>query len=52
MKKLNLKQSSSDSDVTMVMLYNTTENIIEELLDVSIYTIKFYSHGSVVCLTV
>ncbi|XP_065893517.1 uncharacterized protein [Dysidea avara] len=33
MKKLNLKQSSSDGDVTMVMLYNTTENIIEELLD-------------------
>ncbi|XP_065891774.1 uncharacterized protein [Dysidea avara] len=33
MKKLNLKQSSSDGDVTTVMLYNTTENIIEELLD-------------------
>ena len=32
MKKL---QSSSGSDVTMVMLYNPTENIIEELLDVS-----------------
>ncbi|XP_065893529.1 uncharacterized protein [Dysidea avara] len=40
MKKLNLKQSSSDGDVTMVMLYNTTENIIEELLDIYCYTTK------------
>ena len=33
-KKLNIKQSTSDSDVAMVM-YNTTEDIVEELLDVS-----------------
>ena len=41
-KELNVKRFTADSDVATIVIHSPVKNIVEELLNVSIYTSYVY----------